>query len=74
VLTEAAVNGKHDTLEGLKENVIVGRLIPAGTGAIMNSLREIAGKRDGLILEEREREQAAKVAEQQQPAALPAAE
>jgi DNA-directed RNA polymerase subunit beta' len=42
----------------------------------MNSLREIAVKRDGLILEEREKEQAAKVAEQQQPepAALPAAE
>ena len=33
VLTEAAVNGKVDTLDGLKENVIVGRLIPAGTGA-----------------------------------------
>ena len=33
VLTEAAVNGKVDTLIGLKENVIVGRLIPAGTGA-----------------------------------------
>ena len=33
VLTEAAVDGKVDTLEGLKENVIVGRLIPAGTGA-----------------------------------------
>ena len=32
VLTDAAVNGKVDTLEGLKENVIVGRLIPAGTG------------------------------------------
>ena len=37
VLTEAAVNGKSDTLDGLKENVIVGRLIPAGTGAMMNS-------------------------------------
>ena len=60
VLTEAAVNGKHDTLEGLKENVIVGRLIPAGTGAIMNSLREIAVKRDALILEEREKEQRAR--------------
>jgi DNA-directed RNA polymerase subunit beta' len=72
VLTEAAVNGKHDTLEGLKENVIVGRLIPAGTGAIMNDLREIAGKRDAMILEEREREQAAKLAAE--PAALPAAE
>src|SRR4030095_7852898 len=76
VLTEAAVNARHDTREGLKKNVIVARLIPAGTGAIMNSLREIAVKRDGLILEEREKETAAKVAEQQQqqPAALPAAE
>ena len=54
VLTEAAVNGKHDTLDGLKENVIVGRLIPAGTGATMNQLREVATKRDALILEERE--------------------
>src|SRR5690606_33142190 len=52
VLTEAAVNGKSDTLDGLKENVIVGRLIPAGTGAVMNRLREIAAKRDQLILEE----------------------
>jgi DNA-directed RNA polymerase subunit beta' len=46
VLTEAAVSGKIDTLTGLKENVIVGRLIPAGTGAVMNRLREIAAKRD----------------------------
>jgi DNA-directed RNA polymerase beta' subunit len=36
VLTDAAVNGKTDTLEGLKENVIVGRLIPAGTGGTMS--------------------------------------
>ena len=42
VLTEAAVNGKVDTLEGLKENVIVGRLIPAGTGAAMAKLRSVA--------------------------------
>jgi DNA-directed RNA polymerase subunit beta' len=76
VLTEASVNGKVDTLEGLKENVIVGRLIPAGTGAMMNSLREVAGKRDALILEEREKEAAAKAeaAKAEQPAALPAAE
>jgi DNA-directed RNA polymerase subunit beta' len=76
VLTEAAVNGKVDTLEGLKENVIVGRLIPAGTGAMMNQLREVAGKRDALILEEREKEAAAKAdaAKTEQPAALPAAE
>ncbi len=50
VLTEAAVNGKVDTLEGLKENVIVGRLIPAGTGAAMSKLRRIAAVRDELIL------------------------
>jgi DNA-directed RNA polymerase subunit beta' len=73
VLTEAAVNGKIDTLDGLKENVIVGRLIPAGTGSVMNSLREVATKRDALILEEREKETAAK-AEQAEKAALPAAE
>ena len=44
------MNGKVDTLEGLKENVIVGRLIPAGTGSTMNTVREIAAKRDALIL------------------------
>ena len=32
VLTEAAINGKVDTLRGLKENVIIGKLIPAGSG------------------------------------------
>ena len=76
VLTEAAVNGKADTLDGLKENVIVGRLIPAGTGAMMNSLREVAVKRDALILEERERDaaKAAAKAEAAEAPALPAAE
>ena len=74
VLTEAAVSGKADTLDGLKENVIVGRLIPAGTGAMMNRLREVAVKRDQLILAEREKEAAAKAAAAAEPAALPAAE
>jgi DNA-directed RNA polymerase subunit beta' len=79
VLTEAAVNGKSDTLDGLKENVIVGRLIPAGTGAMMTSLREVAGKRDTLILEEREKEAARAAAKAEKEAAkeaakLPAAE
>jgi DNA-directed RNA polymerase subunit beta' len=46
VLTEASVQGKIDTLDGLKENVIVGRLIPAGTGAGMNRLRVAATSRD----------------------------
>jgi len=46
VLTEAAVSGRVDDLIGLKENVIVGRLIPAGTGAIMNRLKALAAARD----------------------------
>lgn len=46
VLTDAAVRGKTDNLEGLKENVIVGRLIPAGTGAEMRRLRIEAFRRD----------------------------
>ncbi len=52
VLTDAAVNGKIDTLQGLKENVIVGRLIPAGTGGTLRRLRKIAAKRDELIARE----------------------
>ena len=56
VLTEAAVSGKADLLEGLKENVIVGRLIPAGTGAANTKAKLIATKRDDLILEERRRQ------------------
>jgi len=46
VLTEAATAGKVDNLLGLKENVIVGRLIPAGTGSVMNRLRALAAGRD----------------------------
>ena len=53
VLTEAAVSGRQDTLDGLKENVIVGRLIPAGTGSVMKRLRRIAADRDRVIMEER---------------------
>jgi DNA-directed RNA polymerase subunit beta' len=69
VLTEAAVNGKVDTLEGLKENIIVGRLIPAGTGAAMTKLRGIATRRDALILAEKEK---ASTAPQLPPAAITA--
>ena len=46
VLTEASVAGKIDNLDGLKENVIVGRLIPAGTGAVVARLKEVATERD----------------------------
>jgi DNA-directed RNA polymerase subunit beta' len=55
VLTEAAVQGKVDPLEGLKENIIVGRLIPAGTGAMVGRIRQVATHRDELIVEERKR-------------------
>jgi DNA-directed RNA polymerase subunit beta' len=66
VLTEAAVQGKHDDLIGLKENVIVGRLIPAGTGSVMSRVKRIAAERDREFLEERER-QAALAEAQDQP-------
>ena len=46
VLTEAAVHGKTDYLRGLKENVIVGRLIPAGTGAAIARMKRVAKMRD----------------------------
>jgi DNA-directed RNA polymerase subunit beta' len=49
VLTQASVEGKKDTLIGLKENVIVGRLIPAGTGAGMNRMRVTASSRDAAL-------------------------
>ena len=54
VLTEAATAGKVDNLMGLKENVIVGRLIPAGTGSVMNKLRGIAAGRDQRTLRQQE--------------------
>ena len=44
VLTEAAVQGKRDQLVGLKENVIVGRLIPAGTGGATARIRKVASR------------------------------
>ena len=46
MLTEAAVSGRVDNLVGLKENVIVGRPIPAGTGSMLNKYRTIAQDRD----------------------------
>jgi DNA-directed RNA polymerase subunit beta' len=54
VLTDAAVNGRVDMLEGLKENVIVGRLIPAGTGGAIARLKNIAGERDRAIQAEQQ--------------------
>jgi DNA-directed RNA polymerase subunit beta' len=63
VLTEAAIMGKKDTLRGLKENVIVGRLIPAGTGLAFHRARK---EKDSWEAEERaallQSEQAARLA------------
>jgi len=56
VLTEASTQGKRDKLIGLKENVIVGRLIPAGTGGATHELKRVAQSRDALIIEERKAE------------------
>jgi len=52
VLTDAAIRGKVDTLQGLKENVIVGRLIPAGTGYTKIKWQKIANERDTLLKEQ----------------------
>jgi DNA-directed RNA polymerase subunit beta' len=64
VLTEASVQGKRDKLVGLKENVIVGRLIPAGTGGATTRVKKIAADRDSHVIEARrsEAEQAAALA------------
>ncbi len=55
VLTDAAIKGKVDPLNGLKENVIVGRLVPAGTGNIKNKWNKKALKDDNQFLSEQEK-------------------
>ncbi len=65
VLTEAATQGKRDKLIGLKENVIVGRLIPAGTGGAARDTRRIAAARDAEILAAKEEKAAIEMAEAQ---------
>ncbi len=64
VLTEASVQGKRDKLVGLKENVIVGRLIPAGTGGATSRIKKIAADRDQKVVDLRrsEAEHAARLA------------
>ena len=52
VLTEAAIKGKEDFLLGLKENVIIGKLIPAGTGMRRYKGVEVVGDENIQILEE----------------------
>ena len=55
VLTDAAIKGKVDPLNGLKENVIVGRLVPAGTGSIKNKWNKKALEDDQKFLSEQEK-------------------
>ena len=72
VLTEASVQGKRDKLVGLKENVIVGRLIPAGTGGATRVVKGIAADRDTTVIEAR-RSEAEVAAALAAPVAMPAA-
>ncbi len=62
VLTEASTQGKRDKLIGLKENVIVGRLIPAGTGGATQKVRRIAQDRDNVVIEAKKAEAEAALA------------
>jgi DNA-directed RNA polymerase subunit beta' len=55
VLTDAAIKGKVDPLNGLKENVIVGRLVPAGTGHIKNNWNRNAIEADNKFLADKEK-------------------
>jgi DNA-directed RNA polymerase subunit beta' len=56
VLTDAAIKGKVDRLQGLKENVIVGRLIPAGTGHTKTKWQKIAEEKDAAVSKETTKE------------------
>ena len=62
MLTDAAIKGKVDPLLGLKENVIIGKLIPAGTG--MGRYRDVKVKYNVKQEEEKPAEQAAEAAEE----------
>jgi DNA-directed RNA polymerase subunit beta' len=64
VLTEAAIMGKKDDLRGLKENVIVGRLIPAGTGLAYHTARKTVPAQD-LFEESTEAAEVATATEEQ---------
>jgi DNA-directed RNA polymerase subunit beta' len=55
VLTDAAIKGKVDPLNGLKENVIVGRLVPAGTGSIKNKWNKKALEDDNNFIAEQDK-------------------
>ena len=66
VLIEAAVHGKRDYLVGLKENIIAGRLIPAGTGLVVHDFKEQARKKDAEIYLKHQQKEAEKEAEKEE--------
>ena len=72
VLTEAAIKGKVDPLIGLKENVLIGKLIPAGTG--MKRYRNVRLNTDARIAAEKAAEEAARLAKEQMESELSEAE
>jgi DNA-directed RNA polymerase subunit beta' len=65
VLTDAAIKGKVDPLNGLKENVIVGRLVPAGTGHIKNKWNKKALNADHKFLADQDKLESAETTETQ---------
>ena len=68
VLTEAAIMGKRDELRGLKENVIVGRLIPAGTGLAFHRMRKSNAAGSDMAAQEIESDAATAVGSAQESA------
>jgi DNA-directed RNA polymerase subunit beta' len=71
VLTDAAIRGKVDKLEGLKENVIVGRLIPAGTGYTKIKWQKTAEERDAIFSEKMSTESANKTRKEEAEKLIP---
>jgi DNA-directed RNA polymerase subunit beta' len=71
VLTDAAIRGKVDKLEGLKENVIVGRLIPAGTGYTKIKWQKTAEERDAILTSQKSAESADKLRKEEAEKVLP---
>ena len=71
MLTEAAIMGKRDELRGLKENVIVGRLIPAGTGMAYHQARKAKDQMDEAERRAIAESEAAELASAAEAAAVP---
>ena len=73
VLTEAAVRGASDSLKGLKENVVVGRLIPAGTGLDFHKERKLSRNqiKENLSLDSLENESSEDIMQKEMSEVVP---